>query len=188
MSIKVINDKKLYSMTGIVNKFLNTESKGEVLKFITALLRCNVITKTTVIYGERKHYVYSPSEWFADKYEGHYYTETRKYKKEVINGTLYFDEFIAKALSRLYRYYDLYSVEKLVNVMFDRVVLDTALEYIPKIKQVEKELKVKNEQKQITVDELISQQKDIEKMREKMTEGITHVKKSVKKKEKQPNK
>lgn len=178
MSIKIIQDRKLYSMTGIVNQFLNTESKGEVLKFITVLLKCNVITKTTVVYGERKHYIYSPSEWFADKYEGHYYTETRRYKKEVINGTLYFDEFTAKSLSRLYRVHDLYPLNELVTVIFDRLLLETALEYVPKINQVEKELKRKAEQKQITVDDIMEQQKNVEKIREKMNEGITRVRKS----------
>ena len=154
MSIRKLGDKKLYSMTSVVNEFLNTDCKGEVYKFITLLIRCDVINKTAINYAGRNHYVYSPSIWFSVIYEGHFFTKTKKYKEETINGTLYFDEYMANVLSRLYRYSEMYSIDLLKSKMFDRIALDTALEYIPKISQVEKEMLLNEKQKQLSIDDI----------------------------------
>lgn len=154
MSIKKVGDKNLYSMTGIVNEFLNSSYKGDVYKFITLLLKCDIINKKPLLYGERTHYVYSPSVWFDVMYEGHFFTEPKKYKGEMINGTLYFDEYMAQVLSRLFRYSDTYSITVLKSKMIDRVALDTALEYIPKISQVQKEIDINKKQKQMTIKDI----------------------------------
>lgn len=182
MSTKMIGNKPVYSMTSIVKEFLHEESKKEVQQFIFFLVRCNIIDKKVLRYTHRTAYSYSPSEWFAVRFKGHFYASKKKYKGEEINGTLYFDEFLARVLSGLYRYNGYYTIDHIMNKYFDTILLEIAMQYVPKIKQIEKEVKIqkaeKTKQEDLEKHEEYDDEERIKQARKDMLNGITNVIKS----------
>lgn len=179
MSQKLIGERTVYSMTSIVKEFLHEDSKKEVQKFISFLIKCNILEKKVLRYTHRTAYSYSPSEWFAVKFEGHYFAGKKKYKGEEVNGTLYFDEFLAKVLSRLYRYEGQYKVSHIMDNYFSIILLDAALEYVPKIKQLEDKIEKKKEDKKEEKELFELDDETAKQRRQEMLNGITNVLKSA---------
>lgn len=100
MSVKIINGKELYSMETVAEKFLFVKNRNEAREFIFYLQKQGLIERDTIHYEDRNEYKYHPTAWFAELIDGHWYAKDIILKGKKTNGTLYFDAFAAKALSR----------------------------------------------------------------------------------------
>lgn len=147
MAKKMINDTELYSMEGCVKEFLH-EGRSTTYDFVDFLVNIKVIERHRVEYGERQTYIYTISPVVFDVLEGHYYTKASRIKGKQLNGTLYFDEFAARFLTRVYRLKDSHSKAEIMDKWFYRILAITAMEfYVPKINDVETKSKVKKKVK-----------------------------------------
>lgn len=131
-------ENKLYSLKEMVEEYLHTNSKKVTNDFIDFLLRSHILKRTTFRYCNNTviKNVYSVDDWFSIKAEGHYCTEVKRYKGVELNGTLYFDEFLAKVLTRLYRLKEHHNDYNVAIKYLDSVMLNTAMDYLPKIKTI----------------------------------------------------
>lgn len=140
MSKKIINDKELYSFTDCVKEFIPNSNKCVCDSFIEFLVNQRLITKEEVRYKLRKQYIYNVCGILADYLIGHYYTEPKKIKGEIKNGTLYFDKYMSQVLCILFMsYVDVIEEEQnedfvVSEAMLKECMLDVALEkYVPRI-------------------------------------------------------
>ena len=140
MSKKIINDKELYSFTDCVKEFIPNSNKCVCDSFIEFLVNQGLITKEEVKYRLRKHYIYSVADILADYLIGHYYTEPKKIKGEIKNGTLQFDKYRSQVLCALFMSYVALVEEEqneefiVSETMLKECMLDVALEdYVPRI-------------------------------------------------------
>lgn len=132
MSKKIVDGKELYSLQEIVKEFLHTKDQKIMTEFIDFLVLQKLIDKHIFRYEYRVSYVYTINCSFDVLMEGHYYTEAKSWQGKTLNGTLYFDEFASKVMSRLFRLSRGHKKFKLSKDL-DAVLVTTAMEYIPKI-------------------------------------------------------
>ena len=141
---KTINNMKYYSMSTCVKKFIAGSNKRTVSTFINFLVRSHVLNRESVQYRFRKKYIYTLNEEYRDLLIDHFYTEPRKIKGEVRNGTIFFDTFMSRVLSRLYLDYELkmeennfedkYEDYTLTRDKMKECMLEISLEfYVPKV-------------------------------------------------------
>ena len=140
MSKKIVNDKELYSISECVKEFIPNSNKQVCSAFVDFLVKQGLLTKEAVKYRLRKHYIYSVTGILKDNLMGHYYTEPKKVKGEIKNGTLYFDKYMCQVMCTLYLSYisiieEEQDKEFIVSEdMLKEGMLCAALEnYVPKI-------------------------------------------------------
>lgn len=141
---KTINGMKFYSMSTCVKKFIAGSNRQTVTNFINFLVRSHVLNREGVQYRFRRKYIYSLNEEYRDLLIDHFYTEPRKIKGDIKNGTIFFDIFMSRVLSRLYLDYELKMEENnfkdeyedyiLTREKIKDCMLEISLEfYVPKI-------------------------------------------------------
>lgn len=140
MSKIIVNDTELYSLSDCTKEFIPGSNKHVSDTFIKFLVDNNLITKEEVRYRIRKQNIYNITGILEDYMVGHYYTEPKKIKGEMKNGTLYFDAYLSKVLTRLFVNYTQILEEEenceyiITEGMLKENMLDVALEmYVPRI-------------------------------------------------------
>ena len=139
MSKKIVNDKELYSISECVKEFIPNSNKQVCIAFVDFLVNQGLLTKESIKYRLRKHYIYNVDDILKDNLVGHYYTEPKKVKGELKNGTLYFDKYMCQVMCTLYMSYVSIIEEQgkefiVSESMLKECMLSVALEnYVPKI-------------------------------------------------------
>ena len=140
MSKIKIDDIELYSLSECAKEFIPGSNKHVSDSFVKFLVDNDLLSKEEIKYRIRKHNVYNVKDILEDYMMGHYYTEPKKIKGEMKNGTLYFDSFMALVLTKLFVDYTKILEEetnheyKITEGMLKERMLDVALEfYVPRI-------------------------------------------------------
>lgn len=106
MSTKNVNGKILYSLEEVSYQFIShNKNKETMYKFVDVMTRLDIMDRVIIRYEKYNKYYYILSDWFKELIKGHYYTEEVVRKGKKVNGPLYFDEYAAIILERLYLYY-----------------------------------------------------------------------------------
>jgi hypothetical protein len=135
VSTKKVNGKLLYSLEEVSYQFISHDRNKETMyKFVDAMTFLDVMDRVTIRYNKNIKYHYVLSDWFKDLFKGHYYTEEVVRKGKNVNGPLYFDDYAATVLERLYLYYEAGKVKpgQTLSTIY-KVVAFTASEFIEPI-------------------------------------------------------
>lgn len=128
----MLNGKNIYSMETIASKFAGAKNRQEAREFIFFLEKRDIITKTVFRYDNRNEYVYYPSAWFNEMFNGHFYAKEMKRLGKSSNDTLYFDDFASTVLGRYFRMFRENKGKKkdseLLHIVISRTALDKFVE------------------------------------------------------------
>lgn len=169
MSTKNVNGKLLYSLEEVSYQFISHDRNKETMyKFVDAMTFLDVMDRVTIRYNKNIKYHYVLSDWFKDLFEGHYYTEEVVRKGKNVNGPLYFDDYAATVLERLYLYHEAGKVKpgQTLSTIY-KVIAFTASEFIEPIFPTDEPEFIEN----INYPEEL-----VKKLQEDMNKGIKHVK------------